>query len=110
MYGIIKNGAFFVAPNRITINGMTIVNPSNAQLESAGYFPVETTVPPASDGMVATPHYEQIGGEIVQSWTLEPVNPTPEEHLTKLEETKAEQVDVDELHEALDMILTGVVE
>lgn len=79
MYGIIKNGAFFVAPNRITINGMTIVNPSNAQLESAGYFPVETTVPPTSDGMIETPHYEQVGGKIVQSWTLEPVNITPEE-------------------------------
>lgn len=36
--------------------------------------------------------------------------PTPEERLTKLEETKAEQIDVDELHEALNMILTGVTE
>lgn len=39
----------------------------------------------------------------------EPI-PTPEERITKLEETKAEQVDVDELHEALEMILTGAVE
>lgn len=36
--------------------------------------------------------------------------PTPEERLTKLEQTKAEQTDVDELHEALNMILTGVTE
>lgn len=36
--------------------------------------------------------------------------PTPEERITKLEQTKAEQTDVDELHEALEMILTGVVE
>ena len=36
--------------------------------------------------------------------------PTPEERLTKLEETKAEQTDVDELNEALNMILTGVTE
>lgn len=36
--------------------------------------------------------------------------PTPEERLTKLEETKAEQADVDELNEALNMILSGVTE
>lgn len=36
--------------------------------------------------------------------------PTPEERLTILEQTKAEQTDVDELHEALNMILTGVTE
>jgi len=35
---------------------------------------------------------------------------SPEERIQRLEETKAEQTDVDELHEALDMILTGVVE
>lgn len=39
----------------------------------------------------------------------EPI-PTPEERIAALEQTKAEQTDVDELHEALDMILTGVTE
>ncbi len=36
--------------------------------------------------------------------------PTEAERIRRLEETKAEQADVDELHEALDMILTGVTE
>ncbi|MBM6869512.1 hypothetical protein [Pseudoflavonifractor phocaeensis] len=36
--------------------------------------------------------------------------PTEAERIAVLEETKAEQSDVDELHEALDMILTGVTE
>ncbi len=36
--------------------------------------------------------------------------PTEAERIRRLEETKAEQADVDELHEALEMILTGVVE
>ena len=36
--------------------------------------------------------------------------PTPDERIAALEATKAEQTDVDELHEALNMILTGVVE
>ena len=36
--------------------------------------------------------------------------PSPEERIAILEETKADQTDVDELNEALDMILTGVTE
>ena len=36
--------------------------------------------------------------------------PTEAERIRRLEETKAEQADVDELHEALEMILTGVTE
>lgn len=35
---------------------------------------------------------------------------TPEERLARLEEDKADRTDVDELQEALDMILTGVTE
>lgn len=35
---------------------------------------------------------------------------TPEERISKLEQTKAEQTDVDELNEALEMILEGVTE
>lgn len=42
--------------------------------------------------------------------TIPEPTPTPEERIQRLEETKAEQADVDELHEALEMILTGVVE
>lgn len=42
--------------------------------------------------------------------TMPEPTPTPEERLTKLEETKAEQSDVEELQEALDMILNGVTE
>lgn len=34
--------------------------------------------------------------------------PTLEERVGSLEQSKANQADVDELHEALDMILTGV--
>ena len=36
--------------------------------------------------------------------------PTLEERVKTMETGKAEQADVDELHEALDMILTGVTE
>lgn len=36
--------------------------------------------------------------------------PTPEERIAALEQTKAEQTGVNELHEALEMILSGVTE
>lgn len=53
--------------------------------------------------------------EDVYRWEMEmdnmPESPeTPEERLARLEEDKADRADVDELHEALEMILTGVVE
>lgn len=53
--------------------------------------------------------------EDVYRWEMEMDNmpeppETPEERLTRLEGTKADKTDVDELHEALGMILTGVTE
>lgn len=53
--------------------------------------------------------------EEIATWEEEAQNtpeptPTPEERLTLLEETKADKTDVDELNEALEMILTGAVE
>ena len=41
---------------------------------------------------------------------LPDIIPSPEERIAILEKTKADQTAVDELHEALDMILTGVTE
>ena len=57
----------------------------------------------------ATPE-EIAAWEAVEDLPIPEPTPTPEERIQRLEETKAEQTDVDELHEALGMILTGVVE
>lgn len=57
---------------------------------------------------VLTPEEIAAWEEDVQN-APEPI-PTPEERIAALEQTKAEQTDVDELHEALEMILTGAVE
>lgn len=59
--------------------------------------------------------YRDATPEEITAWqeaaeTMPEPTPTPEERIQRLEETKAEQTDVDELHEALEMILTGVVE
>lgn len=56
----------------------------------------------------ATPEEIAVWEEVAE--TMPDPTPTPEERIQRLEETKAEQVDVDELHEALNMILTGVTE
>lgn len=59
----------------------------------------------------AMPWYE--GARIGDAYSPPPEpepEPTLEERVEAMETGKAEQADVDELHEALDMILTGVTE
>lgn len=82
MYGKIEHGNFLVAPSIIHVEGMTIANPSDEQIRSAGYLPVETSNPPAEDGMQAVPHYTEQDGKIVQTWTMEPIKATKEEQVT----------------------------
>ena len=62
------------------------------------------------NGIIRSPTQEEIAAweEVAQN-APEPI-PTPEERIAALEQTKAEQTDVDELHEALEMILSGVTE
>ena len=54
----------------------------------------------------AAPAYER--AKIGDKYDPPPPPPTLEERVGTLERSKANQADVDELHEALDMILTGV--
>lgn len=82
MYGKIEHGNFLVAPSIIHVEGMTIANPSDEQVRSAGCLPVETSNPPAEDGMQAVPHYTEQDGKIVQTWTMEPIKATKEEQVT----------------------------
>lgn len=54
---------------------------------------------------------EAYNGEVtVEEVADEEKEPTTEERIAALEESKANQTDVDELTEALDMILAGVTE
>lgn len=54
----------------------------------------------------AVPAYE--GAKIGDKYDPPPPPPTLEERVGSLEKSKANQADVDELNEALNMILTGV--
>ena len=57
--------------------------------------------------------YRDATPDEIDAWEAQAVQEpvfTPEERIARLEETKADRTDVDELNEALEMILTGVVE
>ena len=59
----------------------------------------------------ATALKEAYNGEVTVEEVADPERePTTEERIAALEENKANQTDVDELTEALDMILSGVTE
>ena len=70
------------APRRMIIGTNWVYNPTDAQLLAEGYLTVVETAPPAvEDGYYAIPHWEEVGGEIVQSWTVEVAEPSADELL-----------------------------
>lgn len=81
MHAKLQNGFLRSAPKTIVLDGRTINNPYDSELEELGYKPVVYTDMPtdAPSGQ----HYEsewEEGDKIVQTWTLtdDPVYPTPE--------------------------------
>lgn len=91
-----KEGAFLQIPE-----GWAPVMP-NIEAEARGYLPfivIDETdrgwITAVSQGIIPEPEPEP-----------EP-EPTLDDRVSSLETTKADQTDVDELNEALDMILTG---
>ena len=78
MYGTLINGNLTLAPRRITLDGWTVINPSDEQYAAAGYLPVTyTDAPVAPEGFYPVSAWEEQEGAIVQAWRLEEL--TPEE-------------------------------
>lgn len=72
------------APRRIHIGDAWVYNPTDEQLLAEGYLPVvETDAPETDDRHYAEPHWTEVDGEIVQSWTVEEIPITDEEALTR---------------------------
>ena len=68
------------APRRMRVGDAWVYNPTETQLLDAGYLPVIETEPPEpSDGYYYNPVYEEIDGQIVQSWVAEELPPEPDE-------------------------------
>lgn len=91
-YATLSNNQIHYAPRKIRIGDEWIFNPTEQMLIDAGYLPVIETEPPEpTDGYYYNPVYEEIDGQIVQSWVAVEI-PTTDEIMPE---------------EALDIILGG---
>ena len=111
MYGKIIDGKFVLAPNPMVFDGRKIYNPRPIDYEKAGYLEViETDYPDTGEYYEKT--YVERDGKIYGEWveTEVPDMPEPDPTPTTDERITALEGEVDELGEALDMILEGVTE
>lgn len=97
MHAKLQNGYLRSAPKIIVLDGRTINNPYQEELEQLGYKPVlYTDMPEVTEGKHWESSWEQTDTEIRQVWTLveAPVyptpDPTPEERISNLETTTDE--------------------
>lgn len=113
MYGKIIDGKFVLAPNPLVSGGYKKYNPRPKDYKDEGYLEVvETEYPDIPDGEIKyyEKHYVERDGKIYGEWVEAepPVEPTVDPTPTLEERTSALETEVDELGEALDMILEGV--
>ena len=113
MYGKLIDGKLVYAPNPLKSGNYKIYNPKPEHYEAEGYLEViEADYPEVAEGEVKyyEKHYVERNGKIYGEWVeVEapedvPTQPTLEERTAKLE------TEVDDLGEALNMILEGVTE
>lgn len=68
-YGKLSKGSVTYAPNRIEHDGLITINPTDEQLEAAGYSEVVTSKQPEKrKGYTATATWKKVKGKIVQAW------------------------------------------
>lgn len=98
MYAKLQNGFLRSAPKTITLDGKTINNPYDSELEQLGYKQVAYVDMPAevTEGKHWESEWTEEENAIRQVWTLvdDPVypepEPTPEERISNLETTTDE--------------------
>ncbi len=93
-YGKIVCGALRVPqnyPSYIELDGQKVYNPTEEQLEAAGYLPIEEKAPTEKAGKVAVATYKvsKDGTKIVQSWQY--VNEPEPMHEEEAEPTTTEE-------------------
>lgn len=81
------NGALSYAPRKLVIDGKTIFNPPESLLKEQGYKDVETTEAPTVTTMTQQPvsTWTNQENKIVQSWTIAPAQPDPQEALREIQ-------------------------
>lgn len=78
MYGKLVNNHIVYAPKKVTINGNTILNPTNDILEQSGYYEIiYTNQPDSTEYQNYISSYEQQENKIVQVWTAQEIDLTP---------------------------------
>lgn len=79
MHAKLTNNILIPAPRKLMLADTTVYNPTDAQLEAAGYKPVRHTDPPEEpEGYYAEPRYTETAEEIVQAWELVELPPEEE--------------------------------
>lgn len=79
-YAKLINDDLQYAPRKMGVDDTVVYNPLPEQLLAAGYLPVIETEPPVTeDGFYAEPHWAEENGAIVQSWTVEEAELSPDE-------------------------------
>lgn len=71
IYGTLTEGVLTLAPKMITIDGFNVWNATEQQYRSLGYKPVQYAEPPEPpEGYDYEFAWEDVGDEIVQTYTL----------------------------------------
>ena len=77
-YAKLVNSNLIFPPVPLLLNGHAIINPSDEQLRSAGYFPViYTDRPETAENETAAPAWEERSDGIYQVWTVSKFVPEP---------------------------------
>lgn len=78
MYGILNNSILQLAPEKLKVGSATVYNPTDAQLEAAGYKKVVFTEKPVcEEGYHAEMSWRETAKQIRQDWAV--VQDPPEE-------------------------------
>ena len=78
MYGILNNSILQLAPEKLKVGSATVYNPTDAQLEAAGYKKIVFTEKPVcEEGYHAVMSWRETAKQIRQDWTV--VQDPPEE-------------------------------
>lgn len=87
MYGKLKDGVLETAPRVVVVDGKTVCNPTDAELENMGYKKIRYTEKPedAPEGKEYEFRWTEQEKEIVQEWFLTDKILTMEERVAALE-------------------------
>ena len=113
MYGKIIDGKLVSAPNPMISGNYKIYNPKPEHYKAEGHLEViETEYPEVAEGEVKyyEKHYVERNGKIYGEWVEAEAPDVPEHIPTAEERITVLEGEVDDLGEALDMILEGVTE